>query len=405
MANYTRWGLKERVYQVYSHPMPVLSPAYLYQASVAAFTVLLLGNSLLNAWSFRKPRAFVATGGDQILPLISILVPARNEERSIAACVESLLAMNYPNFEVLVLDDHSTDETYPILCRLRDRDPRLRVLVGAELLEGWYGKPNACWQLAQAARGEYLLMTDADCEFAPDTLLLALGAITANHADVISLSPDLVCESFWERLIIPLQYMIIFAFLPSYMIRHSRHHWFAAAHGAFFFLRRETYFDLDGHRAVRQELAEDIKFAQHVKKSGKTLWYGDGSRAYSVRMYHNLAEIWSGFSKNAFPAFDKNLPLFTSTLMMLALVFVLPPIFAFWGWAHGRDWAWLPLFVYLSMVGMRLCLSARFRQDGILEALLHPFAWAAVIGIGINSARLALSKHGATWKGRAYVKP
>ena len=259
--------------------MPALSPAYAYHAAVALFVVMLLGNALLNSIFFRKPRAFVATGGDDALPLVSILVPARNEERNIAACVESLLALNYPHFEVLVLDDRSTDDTYPILCRLRDRDPRLRVLVGAELPPGWYGKPNACWQLAQAARGEYLLLTDADCEFSPDTLLLALGGLTASRADVISLSPDLLCGSFWERMIIPLQYVIIFAFLPSYLIRRSRHHWFAAAHGAFFFLRRETYFDLDGHRAVRQELAEDIKFAQHVKKAGRTLWYG-GRVAY-----------------------------------------------------------------------------------------------------------------------------
>ncbi len=385
--------------------MPVLSPTYAYHAAVALFVVLLLGNALLNALFFRKPRAFIATGGDDALPLVSILVPARNEERNILACVESLLALNYPRFEVLVLDDRSTDDTYPILCRLRDRDPRLRVLVGSELPPGWYGKPNACWQLAQAARGEYLLLTDADCEFAPDTLLLALGGITANRADVISLSPDLLCGSFWERMVIPLQYFIIFAFLPSLMIRRSKHHWFAAAHGAFFFLRRETYFDLDGHRAVRQELAEDIKFAQHVKKAGRTLWYGDGSRTYSVRMYHGLAELWAGFSKNAFPAFDRNLPLFVSVLIMVALVFVLPPLFALWGWLHGRPWAWLPALTYLALAALRLCLSLRFRRDGLLEALLHPLAWAAVIGIGINSARLALSKQGTAWKGRVYVSP
>ncbi|RDJ93771.1 glycosyl hydrolase, partial [Lacticaseibacillus rhamnosus] len=98
-------------------------------------------------------------------------------------------------------------------------------------------------------------MTDADCEFSPDTLLLALGGLRASRADVLSLVPDLLCGGFWEQLVIPLQYFIIFAFLPTVLIRHSRHHWFAAANGAFLFLRRETYFDLDGHRAVRQELA------------------------------------------------------------------------------------------------------------------------------------------------------
>ena len=354
---------------------------------------------------FRKPRALVATGGDAALPMISVLVPARNEEGNIAACVESLLALNYPHFEVLALDDHSTDDTYARLCRLRDRDPRLRVLVGAELPPGWCGKPHACWQLAQAARGEFLLLTDADCVFAPDALLLALGGLRASRADVVSLVPDLLCGGFWEQLVIPLQYFIIFAFLPTFLIRHSAHPWFAAANGAFLFLKRETYFELDGHRAVRQELAEDIKFAQHVKRSGRSLWYGDGSRTYQVRMYHGLAELWAGFTKNIFPAFDKNLPLLVGVLIMLLCVFVLPPFFALWGGAHGRAWAWLPALTYGAMAGVRLALTLRFRRDGPVDALLLPLAWAVAIGIAINSARRALSKHGTAWKGRVYVRP
>lgn len=383
--------------------MPALTLAY--HAAVALFAAAMLGNALLNFLLFRKPRAFVATGGDDALPLISLLVPARNEERNIVACVESLLALNYPNFEVLVLDDRSTDETYALLCRIRDRDHRLRVLVGSELPPGWCGKPHACWQLAQAARGEYLLMTDADCVLAPDALLLALGGLRASRADVLSLVPDLLCGGFWEQLVIPLQYFIIFAFLPTFLIRHSRHHWFAAANGAFLFLPRQTYFDLDGHRAVRQELAEDIKFAQHVKRSGRTLWYGDGSRTYRVRMYHGLEELWAGFTKNIFPAFDKNLPLLSGVLVMLLCVFVLPPFLALWGWAHGRAWAWLPAATYAALVGLRLGLTLRFRRDGLADALLLPLAWAVAIGIAINSVRRALSRQGTAWKGRVYVSP
>ncbi len=137
----------------------------------------LTGTALVNFASFRKPRAFVATGGDSELPLVSVLVPARDEEANIEACIRSLLGLNYPNFEVIALDDRSSDDTYAILCRLRDQDYRLRVLVGADLPPDWYGKPNACWQMAQAAQGEFLLLTDADCTFAPDALLLALGAM------------------------------------------------------------------------------------------------------------------------------------------------------------------------------------------------------------------------------------
>jgi len=375
---------------------------YLYQAAVAALALALAGTALLNFWLFRKPRALVAHTSEADLPLISVLVPARDEAENIESCVRSLLSLNYPNYEVLVLDDHSSDDTYAILCRLRDQDGRLRVLIGAELPAGWYGKPFACWQLAQAARGEMLLLTDADCGFSPDALLLALGAQRGHRADVVSLVPDLRCEGFWESLLIPLQYFVIFAFLPTWLIRPTPFPWFAAANGAFLFLSRETYFAVDGHRAVRAQLAEDVKFAQHVKRLGWTLWYGDGSRTYAVRMYDGLPALWAGFSKNLFPAFSKNLPLLLGVLGMLLCVFVLPPFFAVYGLALGRAWAVFPLAAYLILAAVRLALTARFGRDGAGYALLNPLAWGMVIGIGINSAYRALSRHGSVWKGRVY---
>lgn len=380
----------------------MMTAVFWYQAATALMALGLAGTAFVNFLCFRKPRAFVATGGDAELPLISVLVPARDEEANIEACIRSLLSLNYPNLEVIALDDRSSDDTYAILCRLRDQDYRLRVLVGADPPPGWYGKPNACWQMAQAAQGEFLLLTDADCTFAPDALLLALGAMQTHRADVISLVPDLRCQGFWERLLIPIQYFIIYAFLPTPLIRGSRHPWFAAANGAFLFLKRETYFAVDGHRAVKQQLAEDVKFAQHVKRRGRTLWYGDGSRTYAVRMYEGLPVLWAGFSKNLFPAFSKNLPLLAGVLGMLAGMFVLPPFFAVYGLALGRTWAAFPLAAYLILAAVRLALTVRFGRDSAGYALLNPLAWGMVIGIGINSAYRALSRHGSEWKGRIY---
>lgn len=381
-----------------------MSWVFWYQAVVALVALGLAGTALVNFAWFRKPRALVATGGDGSLPLVSILVPARNEEGNVEACVRSLLRLNYPNFEVVVLDDRSSDDTYALLCRLRDQDHRLRVLVGAEPPDGWCGKPHACWQMAQAARGEFLLLTDADCEFSPDAPLLALGALAESRADVVSLVPDLRAEGFWERLIIPLQYFIIFAFLPTPLIRRSRHPWFAAANGAFLFLSRETYFALDGHRAVRGQVAEDVKFAQHVKRQGRTLWYGDGARTYSVRMYRGLGEIWAGFSKNLFAAFGNNLPLLLGVVAQIVCVFVLPPFFALWGGAHGRPWAWLPLGTFLLLALVRLGLTLRFERDAPALALLNPLAWGVVAAIALNSAFRTVSGRGAEWKGRVYGK-
>ena len=378
---------------------------FLYQAAVALTALGLIGTALLNFRFFRKPRAFVAKTEGSELPLISVLVPARDEEANIAACVRSLLAMNYSNFEVLVLDDRSSDETYPILCRLRDQDPRLRVLIGAELPPDWYGKPFACWQLANAAQGEFLLMTDADCVFAPDALLLALGARQEQNADMVSLVPDLHCEGFWERLLIPIQYFVIFAFLPTPLIRKTSFPWFAAANGAFLFLRRETYFEVDGHRAVRRQLAEDVKFAQHIKRQGKSLWYGDGSCTYFVRMYDGLDALWAGFAKNLFPAFSHNLALLLWIIFLLLNLFVMPPLWAIWGAMTHAAWTVLPLGTYLGLAAIRLGLTVRFGRDSAGYALLNPLAWSTVIGIALSSAYRSLSGQGNAWKGRVYRQP
>jgi chlorobactene glucosyltransferase len=379
-----------------------MTPVFYYQAAVAILALMLLANAAVNAFTFRRPRASRVAHANADLPFISILVPARNEEDNIERCVRSLLSLNYPHFEVLVLDDNSSDTTYSILCRLRDQDYRLRTLVGSALPDGWYGKPHACWQLANAAKGEYLLMTDADCVFSTDALLLALGAAEEHAADVVSLSPDLIAESFWERLIIPLQYMIIFAFLPTILVRGTKHPWFSAANGAFLFMRRETYFEIDGHRAVRQQLAEDIKFAQNVKRRGKTFWYGDGSRVYSVRMYESLSGIWAGFSKNIFPALSKNVPLLTGILLMLLTVLVLPLLFAVAGVLTHKAWAWLAVTAYSGGLAIRTGISLRFGRDSPLETLLFPLGWAVVIGIAVNSAVESLSGRGNAWKGRRY---
>ncbi len=376
-----------------------------YQAAVAVAALGLIGTALLNFLLFRKPRAFVAEAGGRELPLISVLVPARDEETNIEACVRSLLAQNYPRFEILVLDDHSADDTYPILCRLRDQDHRLRVLIGANLPPDWYGKPFACWQLANAAQGEFLLLTDADCVFAPDALLLALGAREEHQADVVSLVPDLRCYGFWERLLIPIQYFVIFAFLPTPLIRLTPFPWFAAANGAFLFLKRETYFEVDGHRAVRQQLAEDVKFAQHVKRLGKSLWYGDGSRTYFVRMYDGFSDLWAGFSKNLFPAFSRNLPLLLWVVFVLLNLFVLPPLWALWGWQTHTAWSLLPLGTYLALAAIRFGLTLRFGRDSGGYAFLNPLAWSLVIGIALSSAYRSLSGRGNTWKGRVYHQP
>ncbi len=372
----------------------------IYLLLALAMTWLLFVTGIANLLTFRKPRALIAD--DAALPFISVLIPARDEEEVIERCVRTLLAQNYPNFEVVVLDDNSSDATYDILCRLRNQDDRLRVLAGASLPEGWCGKPFAVWQLAQASRGEYLLLTDADCSFAPDALLLALGGMAEHKADMVSLCPDYLALTFWERLVIPLLVLIPVAFLPMFMIRGSKLPVFAAANGAFIFMRRDKYFKIDGHRAVRNQLAEDVKFAAHVKQQGMTEWYGDGSRAYSVRMYDSLAGIWQGFTRNLFPAFSGKLTILVPVLAYICIAFILPPIIALVGITIGAAWWPLALAPYLLIVALRLGIIAVLHRDTVDSALLNPFAWCIAMAIAFGSV-VKNRKTGAVWKGRVYV--
>ena len=192
------------------------------------------------------------------------------------------------------------------------------------------------------------------------------------------------------------------AFLPVPLIRASKLPIIAAANGAFMFLRREDYFAVDGHRAVKTELAEDIKFAQHWKRQGKTLWYGNGTGVYSVRMYHGFSEVWSGFSKNMFSAFSRNLPVFVIVLAFVSCTLVFPALFAVDGFISHAPWRYLALVSYLISVSIRLLSGYKFDADNPLNASITPLAWAVAVGIGANSAISAYSKTGTFWKGRSY---
>ena len=361
-------------------------------------SVLILLNCFINLFFFRKPRVSIVPNDE--LPFISVLVPARNEEKVIEACVRSLLQQNYPNFEVIVLDDNSEDLTYDILCRLRDQDYRLRVLVGAQLPEGWYGKPHACWQMAKAATGEYLLFTDADCFFSPDALLFAVGGMAGSNSDVVSLMPDYVAETIWEKLTIPLLVVIPLAFLPFALVRGTSSPTFAAANGAFIFLSKQHYFEVDGHRAVKQELTEDIKFSQLVKRLGLSLSYMDGKNVYKVRIYTSINELWVGFTRILMPAFD-SLGYCILGIFLTINLFILPPALAAYGYLTGQAWAPISAAAYLCAVATRLIIATAFDRDNPLMAPLNPVNWLIAFVVACGSIHRNLSGN-AEWKGRRY---
>jgi chlorobactene glucosyltransferase len=343
-------------------------------------------------------------------PLVSILVPARNEAANIEACVRSLLAQDVPAFELLVLDDQSEDGTGAILARLAAEDGRLRVLSGGPLLPGWLGKANACRQLAEAARGDWLLFTDADTVHQPPALRRALALAAGRDVGLLSMFPRQITGTWGERLIIPLMHLAVYGLLPLPAMHRLRSPAFAAANGQYMLFRRAAYDAAGGHAAVRAQVLEDVALARAVKRAGHRIELADGGDLVRTRMYRGAAEVWAGFSKNFFAFFNYSLPFLGLALLGYAALYVAPPLWLLAGAARaaimgevptGPDgWAWvgLPLAQYGVGVLMRLLLAARFHFRAA-DALLHPLSVALQIAIGLNSARLA-RRGGAAWKGR-----
>lgn len=379
-----------------------VTPLLVYQVFVSVFVLYSLVNAIADWFTFRRP-----TPQKNIsLPSLAVLIPARNEETVIEACVRSLLAQEYPAaLEIIVLDDRSEDATGRIVSEIAAADPRVKLMAGGELRAGWKGKPNAMRQLAAAATGEVLLLTDADCVFFPGALAGAVRHRENVGADVLSLMPYLECGSFWENVVIPLQYMLVFATLPVRNVYATPNPAFAAANGAFILLPAQTYAELGGHEPVRMEMAEDIRFAQNVKRQGRRLVYGDGSATYGVRMYNGLRDVWDGFSKNVFSAMGNSVTVVAVWSVFLLITQVFPFAFLAGALATGDRSAagfWFPLAHVVVAIGTRLALTYRFRQ-AVWAVLTHPVGWLLVIAIAWNSTYLALSGKGHAWKGRTYM--
>jgi chlorobactene glucosyltransferase len=387
----------------------------LYQLLIFGILLALLGLLVVNLLTLpRLAQGPEAQGAAPVpspaaFPLVSILVPARNEAAHIEACVRSLLAQDYPHCEVLVLDDQSEDATSAILARLAAEDQRLRVLRGGAPLPGWLGKANACRQLAAAAGGAWLLFTDADTRHQPPALRRALALAQARRVGLLSMFPRQITGTWAERLVVPLMHLAVYGLLPLPLMRRLRSPAFAAANGQFMLFTREAYGAAGGHAAVCATILEDVGLARAIKAAGYRVELADGGDLVQTRMYDGLSAVWAGFSKNYFAFFNYSLPFLAAGLLGFGLLYVAPPLWLLAGLARTAiigvpgpldGWAWigLPLLHYGCGVLMRLLLAARFRFAPA-AAFLHPLSVARQIAIGVNSARLA-RRGGGSWKGR-----
>ena len=328
------------------------------------------------------------------LPLVSLLIPARNEAKNIDRCLAGLLGQDYPNLEIIVIDDHSGDGTAQILARLKAQHPQLQLLSGQPLPREWTGKNWACWQLFQASRGKILIFADADTRHAPEAVRKTVGWM--QHQKLGMLSAFLAQETGTpaEKLVIPVIDILIYSTLPLWLTYYGRSEKFAAANGQWIAFRRGDYQALGGHAAVRDRIVEDMELMRRAKRRGISTLTLTGNALLSCRMYRSAGEVWEGFSKNLFGIAGYNRTVFLGWLLVLWSAMVLPYFLLFLpGVRHLAVTA-----VGLNLL-LRLLLALRLRHPFWVSLLLHPLGVALTGVIGLNSLFRA-GRGMVRWKGR-----
>lgn len=329
--------------------------------------------------------------------LVSVLIPARNEEANLAACLDSVLRQDATVGEALVYDDHSTDATPRILASYAARDARVRAARPRPLPVGWCGKNFACARLAVEARGEWLLFLDADARLDEGAVARMVEEAIKREVTLLSAWPSLTLVSFWERALMPMLNFVVFSLFPAPLSLVRDDVSLGLVHGACILVERASYQAVGGHAAVRGEIFEDQRLARLWRERGGRGLCLDGQGIVSVRMYSSLAGIWRGFQKNFFPAFRRESS-FWGFLLLHASMFLAPFVLIFW--IHA--WPMWPMWMTVACaLAVRAVLVLRFGHPWI-SVLLHPLAEAILLAIGLSSWLRCKRGKGVIWKGRRY---
>jgi len=356
-------------------------------------------------------------------PLISVCIPARNEERNIRICVEAMLAQDYPNLEVIVLDDRSSDSTPEILHSLTldsdsllskqtgEQAPTLQIISGSELPKGWVGKPFALFQASALARGDWLCFMDADTFATPATLSSCYTKAIETNADMFTIMTFQVLGSFWEKVVMPIVLTALsVGFSPRKVNDRGRKD--AVANGQFILIKRSTFDAIGGYEALKDQIVEDKAMAERVKWNGYRLIVADGMRIVRTRMYTSLPEMWEGWTKNIYLGLHDRpamlmLGAFGGFLALIAAFFL--PIWPLTGilWVlQGGGWM-AALVIIKAMLLWGILFHERAKIARKLEispwyAFTIPLGAAVFAAMMLASTWKVISGRGVTWKGRVY---
>ncbi len=322
--------------------------------------------------------------------LVSILIPARNEESNVSNLLNSLKEQDYNHIEVIVLDDDSEDNTFEIVSNFCEQDLRFKVLKGEKLKDGWLGKNFACHQLSLAAKGKYLLFLDADEVVENGLINNAIHRIKQGNLKLLSLFTNQIMLTFGERLVIPLMHYLLLNTLPLRMVRLAQNSALSAASGQFMMFEASSYHTHHWHAQVKDKIVEDIEIMKLVKTYQYPAEALLANGYIKCRMYTGYGEALNGFGKNLLAGFNYNI----AGLLCYLLLIIVGPVFI----AIYLNYALL-FFAVTLIILTRIMISLASGQNVVLNILLHPLQMLSLVVVAFISVKKHLAKK-TDWKGR-----
>lgn len=329
---------------------------------------------------------------------VSILIPMRNEERNVRNSIRMLKQLTYPQLEIIIYNDQSTDLTSQLLQEEIAGDLRFQVVTGKRLPEKWVGKVHACYQLQRHATGQYLAFVDADVTLSNDIFEKVVGLMQRKNIGLITGFPRFLYKNWLDRLVIPMMHFFVNFHLPIALANYSTWSAATAANGTFLFFRRDAYDQMGGHEVVRDSLLEDVEIARAMKKTDTPVLLINISKDVSCTMYSTSAETWQGFSKNSFKGLNYSIVSAFLFSIFYMIFYVLPVAFIVYACISNN---WLFAVPY-GLIVVQRAISDYKSGTRIAYALFMPFSTIATLAILWNSIYLYLAKQPYTWKGRDY---
>lgn len=375
------------------------------QIFIAGILFLIAVNLILNLRYLKAPS--IDSKIPQNAPMVSILIPARNEEGKIEKCLETLCNQDYPAFEILVLDDNSTDATAAVVQRMAANNKHLRLISGAPLADGWSGKNYACYQLAKEAKGDWMLFVDADTIHAPHMLRGVMSLALELNTSLLSGFPKQIAETPVMKLFTPTWYFILMAWCPLWFMQNSKKNIPSIAIGQFMLFSKREYWRIGGHESVKSKVLEDIWLGMEVNKHGGKHIAVDLSGVVSCKMYDNYNGIWNGLTRSVYAIAEISVIALILLIIFASMCFLLP-FYSLWHEITFTDGSNILVAVIIFQIAniylMRRLSDRHFDNNSIISVILHPVGILFLILVVANAIARKLAGTGISWKERLYIE-